>query len=179
MYPRCSSIRVAPTLLLLELGGLATKSLIGAASMLALSSEVTVCSELSSPYLGFPLKDDNNGIKWIYEERLCEKLLNLVNFEFSINGLTFEVLNASVAPYLSKVEVVALHHDRLRPRGRPGGRVGRVGGGVVSRGSGGRDEVGRRPGGARSAGDGGDGHRGAVVHAQADGAGGGRNRAHL
>ena len=79
---------------------------------------------------------------------------------------------------MGKVEVVALHHDRLRPRGRPGGRVGRVGGGVVARGSGGRDEVGRRPGGARSA-DGGDSHGGAVVHAQADGAGRGRNRAHL
>ena len=56
-------MRVAPTLLLLELGGLATKSLIGAASMLALSSEVTVCSELSSPYLGFPLREENIEIE--------------------------------------------------------------------------------------------------------------------
>ena len=79
------------------------------------------------------------------------------------------------------MEVVALHHDGLRPRGRPGCRVGRVGGGVAARaGSGGRDEVGRRrTGGARSSGHGGDGHRGAVVHPQADGAGRGRNRAHL
>ena len=50
-------MRAAPEALLLRLcGGLATKSLMGAASMLALSSEVTVCSELSSPYLGLPLK---------------------------------------------------------------------------------------------------------------------------
>ena len=56
-------MRAAPEALLRLCGGLATKSLIGAASMLALSSEVTVCSELSSPYLGFPLKEDNNGIR--------------------------------------------------------------------------------------------------------------------
>ena len=81
------------------------------------------------------------------------------------------------------MEVVALHHDGLRPGGRRArGRVGRVGGGVAARagGPGGRDEVGRRrPRGARPADAGGDGHRGAVVHAKADGAGRGRNRTHL
>ena len=57
-YPRWSSMRAAPEALLSRSGGLATKSLIGAASMLALSSEVTVCSELSSPYRGFALEQD-------------------------------------------------------------------------------------------------------------------------
>ena len=81
------------------------------------------------------------------------------------------------------MEVVALHHDGLRPRGRRArGRVGRVGGGVAARAGGpsGRDEVGRcRSRGARSADAGGDSHRGAVVHTQADRAGRRRNGAHL
>ena len=68
-------MRAAPETLLLRLcGGLATKSLIGAASMLALSSEVTVCSELSSPYLGFPLKEVVDLSYW-------KMLINLVNFQ--------------------------------------------------------------------------------------------------